>query len=75
MAPVLEKIPEIYFTKLDLVASLLEGEEEKAVSQFRIALKVMEAFEEDFLETKWFVSRVCEYTSEQRNEVIKLLEK
>jgi hypothetical protein len=28
------------------------GEEEKAVSQFRIALKVIEAFEEDFLETK-----------------------
>lgn len=104
----LEKIPEIYFTKLELVASLMNGEasyeaaqkqknisaeelinmliiagkylrengeEEKAVSQFRIALKIMEAFEEDFLETKWFVARIPEYTIEQRNEVKRLLEK
>lgn len=107
VAPVLEKIPEIYFTKLGLVASLLDGEasyeaaqkqknisaeelinmliiagkhlreigeNEKADSQFRIALKIMEAFEEDFLETKWFVSRICEYTSEKRDEVKRLLE-
>ena len=107
VAPVLEIIPEIYFSKLELMASLLEGEvsyeaaqrqknlsaedlidmliiagkhlrevgeEEKAVSQFRIALKIMEAFEEDFLETKWFKSRVCEYTSEQRDEVKRLLD-
>lgn len=105
--PILEKIPEIYFTKLELEASLLEGERhyeasqkqknisaetlinmliitgkhlrdigegEKATSQFRIALKVIEAFEEDFLETKWFVSRVCEYMSEQRDEVKVLLD-
>lgn len=107
VAPILEIIPEIYFTKLELMASLLEGEvsyeaaqkqknlsaenlinmliisgkhliasgeEEKAVSQFRIALKIMEAFEEDFLEIKWFKLRVCEYTKEQRDEVKKLLD-
>ena len=107
VAPVLEKIPEIYFTKLELMASLLEGEvsyeaaqrqknisaedlidmliitgkylrelgdEEKAVSQFHIALKIMEAFEEDFLEEKWFKSRICEYTGEQRKEVKRLLD-
>ena len=105
---VLERIPDIYFTKLELMASLLEGEEryeaaqkqknisseelinmliiagkhlrdigeeEKAVSQFRIALKIMEAFEEDFLEEKWFKARICEYTSEQREEVKRLLDK
>lgn len=108
VAPILEKIPEIYFSKLELMASLLEGEEsyeaaqrqknlsaedlidmliitgkylreageeEKALSQFRIALKVMEAFEEDFLETKWFKSRVCEYTSKQREEVKCIMDK
>lgn len=108
IGPILEKIPEIYFTKLELVASLLSGEvsyeaaqkqknisaeelinmliitgkhlreigeNEKAVSQFNIALKIMEAFEEDFLESKWFVSRVCEYTIEQREEAKRLLEK
>lgn len=107
VGPTLEKIPEIYFTKLELVASLLSGEEsyeaaqkqknisaeelinmliivgkhlremgenEKADAQFKIALKIMEAFEDDFLETKWFVSRICEYTSEQRNEVKRLLD-
>ena len=106
VVPVLEIIPEIYFTKLELMASLLEGEvsyeaaqkqknlsaknlidmliivgkhlrasgeEEKAVSQFKIALKIMEAFEEDFLEIKWFKSRVCEYTKEQQDEVKQLL--
>lgn len=108
IAPILESIPEIYFTKLELVASLLKGEEayeaaqkqknisaeelinmliivgkhlremgekEKADAQFRIALKIMEAFEEDFLETKWFVATVPEYMSEQRNEIEKLLSK
>ncbi len=49
------------------------GEEEKAVSQFKIALKIMEAFEEDFLEIKWFKSSVCEYTKEQQDEVKQLL--
>ena len=107
VGPTLEKIPEIYFTKLGLVALLMNGEksyeaaqkqknisaedlinmlivvgkylkengeDEKATSQFRIALKVIEAFEEDFLETKWFVSRVCEYMSEQRDEAKRLLD-
>lgn len=108
IAPILESIPEIYFTKLELVATLLHGEKayeaaqkqknisaealihmliitgkhlremggkEKADAQFRIALKIMEAFEEDFLETKWFVATVPEYMSEQRNEIEKLLSK
>ena len=107
VGPTLEKIPEIYCTKLGLVASLLSGEEayeaaqkqknisaeelinmliiagkhlrdigekEKADAQFRIALKVIDAFEEDFLETKWFVSRVCEYMSNQRDEAKRLLD-
>ena len=102
----LELIPEIYFTKLELMASLLEGEDsyeaaqkqknisaedlidmlivvgkrlkengetEKAVSQFRIAQKVMDAFAEDFLETKWFKSTIYEYTDEQRKEIERLL--
>lgn len=104
--PTLEIIPEIYFTKLELTAHLLNGEEsyeaaqkqknisaetlvdmliiagkhlkeigeiEKANSQFRIALKVMDAFEEDFLESKWFKATVYEYTNEQREEIKKLM--
>ena len=50
-----------------------KGETEKANSQFRIALKVMDAFEEDFLEAKWFKATVFEYTSEQRKEAEALL--
>ena len=79
----LDNIPEIYFTKLEVAARLLKGEEmyeaaqkqknlsaesliymlliagnylkeqgetEKAVSQFKIAKKVIEAFKEDFVE-------------------------
>ena len=49
------------------------GELEKANSQFRIALKVMDAFEEDFVETKWFKATVYEYTNEQRKEIETLL--
>ena len=49
------------------------GEIEKANSQFRIALKVMDAFEEDFVESKWFKATVYEYTNEQRKEIKKLL--
>ena len=104
--PILELIPEIYFTKLELMASLLDGEDsyeaaqkqknlfaedlidmlivvgkrlkesgeiDKANSQFRIALKIMDAFEEDFIETKWFKSTVYEYTKEQRKEIETLL--
>lgn len=104
--PTLEIIPEIYFTKLELMASLLDGEEsyeaaqkqknisgedlidmliitgkrlmemgetEKGLSQFRIAKKVRDAFEEDFLETKWFRATLYEYTDEQRKEIEKVL--
>lgn len=104
--PILELIPEIYFTKLELMASLLDGEDsyeaaqkqknlfaedlidilmiagkylkksgeiDKANSQFRIALKIMDAFEEDFIETKWFKSTVYEYTKEQQKEIETLL--
>ena len=49
------------------------GEFEKANSQFRIALKVMDAFEEDFIENKWFKATVYEYTNEQRKEIETLL--
>lgn len=104
--PTLEIIPEIYFTKLELMATLLEGEDayeaaqkqknisaedlidmliitgkhlmaqgerEKALSQLRIAQKVMDAFAEDFVETKWFKATVYEYTGEQRQEIERLL--
>ena len=83
VAPTLEIIPEIYFTKLELMASLLDGEEsyeaahkhksicfydlidmliiiakhlkgkgenEKAVSQLKIAQKIIDAFKEDYPE-------------------------
>ena len=106
--PTLEIIPEIYFSKLELMASLLSGEDsyeaahkqknisaedlidmliiigkrlrengeyEKANSQLRIALKIMDAFEEDFVESKWFKATVYEYTGEQRKEIEKLLSK
>jgi transcriptional regulator with XRE-family HTH domain len=106
--PTLEMIPEIYFTKLELMASLLEGEDsyeaaqkqknlsaedlinmlivcgkrlmekgesEKAITQFKIAQKVMDAFAEDFIETRWFRSTVYGYTEEQRREIEKLLGK
>ncbi len=102
----LELIPEIYFTKLELMASLLDGDDsyeaaqkqknisaedlinmliivgkrlresgeiEKANSQFMIALKIMDAFEDDFIENKWFKSTVNEYTLEQRKEIESLL--
>jgi transcriptional regulator with XRE-family HTH domain len=104
--PTLEIIPEIYFSKLELMASLLDGENsyeaaqkqknlsaedliemliivgkrlkeqgelKKAISQFLIALKVMDAFEEDFIEDKWFTATIYEYTSKQREEVNSLL--
>ncbi|MBR6766437.1 MAG: helix-turn-helix transcriptional regulator [Clostridia bacterium] len=104
--PVLEMIPEIYFSKLELTASLLNGEEsyeaaqkqkynsakdlidmliiagkrlnemgeaEKAASQFRIARKVMEAFSEDFLETRWFESTIYKCMEDQRSEIVKML--
>ena len=102
----IEQIPEIYFTKLEVAARLLTGEEayeaaqkqknisaedlidmliitgkhlmaqgerEKALSQLRIAQRVMDAFAEDFVETKWFKATVYEYTGEQRQEIERLL--
>lgn len=104
--PTLEMIPEIYFSKLELVASLADGEDsyeaaqkhkniaaedlidmliivgkrlkekgeiEKANVQFRIAQRVMDAFADDFVESKWFKATVYEYTNEQRKEVERLL--
>ena len=104
--PTLEIIPEIYFSKLELMASLLDGEDsyeaaqkqknlsaedliemllitgkrlkergdnEKAASQFRIALKIIDAFAEDFVESKWFRSTIYEYMREQRQEAERLL--
>lgn len=106
IGPTLEKIPEIYFTKLTLMASLLNGEEQykaaqmqkrlsaenlidmlivtgkclkekgevqKAISQFKIAQKVMDAFADDFVESKWFNSTIYEFTQEQRKEIERLL--
>ena len=49
------------------------GEIEKANSQFRIALKVMDAFAEDFIENKWFKATVYENANEQRKEIEALL--
>ena len=105
--PVLERIPEIYFTKLELMALLLDGEDryeaahrqknlsaeslidmlmilgkhlkeagetEKADTQLRIALKVIDAFEEDFLETKYFNERIYD-CKEKREEIRRLLER
>ena len=105
--PTLELIPEIYFTKLGLMASLLDGDEsyeaaqkqknlsaedlidmlivvgkrlkemgerEKADAQFKIALKIIDAFEGDFVEEKWFNATVYEYTNAQRKEIELLLE-
>ena len=100
----LEGIPEVYFSKLELMASLMKGEvsyeaaqkqkniaaeslvdmlliigkylknngdTSNAALQFKIALKVMDAFEEDFVEDRWFTSTV--YTLPQRKEIQKLL--
>ena len=50
-----------------------QGEPEKAALQFGIAQKVMDAFAEDFLETRWFKETVYEYTSDQRKELATLL--
>ena len=102
----IEHIPELYFSKLEVAARLLKGEEmyqaaqkeknlsaetlidmliiagkylkeqgetEKAASQFRIAEKVIDAFKDDFPETKWFRSTVYDYTAKQRKEIETLL--
>ena len=71
VAPAQRKGENMLFEKA--LKLMKQGEKEKALSQFRIAQKVMDAFEEDFLETKWFRSTIYEYTSEQRKEVEQLL--
>lgn len=101
----LENIPEIYFTKLELIATLLDGEEgyeaaqkqknisaeklinmlivtgkrlreigeeQKAKTQFKIAKKVIDAFEDDFTETRWFKSTIYDL-KEQREMIERLL--
>ena len=102
----IDHIPELYFTKLEVAAQLLDGDEmyeaalkqknlsayslidmlmiagkhlkangesEKAASQFRIAKMVIDAFSEDFLETRWFQSTVYENTNKHRKELELLL--
>jgi uncharacterized protein YjgD (DUF1641 family) len=49
------------------------GEIEKANTQLKIAQKIIDAFEEDFVETKCFKSTIYESTSEQRKEIEQLL--
>lgn len=49
------------------------GEAEKAISQFKIAKRVMDAFEEDFVESKYFKATVFDYTYTQRQEIELLL--
>ncbi len=102
----IEQIPEIYFTKLEVAAFLLEGEEmyraaqkqknlsaeslinmlilggkylkaqgesAMAISQFKIAKKIIDAFADDFLETKYFKSTVYEYMHEHLKTIDQLL--
>lgn len=104
--PTLEMIPEIYFSKLELMASLLKGddsyeaalkqkyisaddlvsmlmiagkrlqekgEEEKAQSQFRIARKVIDAFQDDYVEEKWFSRTTYDSLIEEHIELDGLL--
>ena len=104
--PTLEIIPEIYFSKLELMASLLNGEEsyeaaqkqknissddliemlvvsgkylrsigeeEKALSQFRIAERIICAFEEDFLESRWFNTTIYEDLAPKCKELEQLI--
>lgn len=49
------------------------GEIEKANTQLKIAQKIIDAFEEDFVETKYFKSTIYESTIEQRKEIEQLL--
>lgn len=104
--PTLEMIPEIYFSKLELMASLLDGSEsyeaaqkhkniciqdlidmliiagnrlkefgenDKAISQFSIAQKIIDAFADDFLESKWFEETIYEQMQQKRKDIEKLL--
>ena len=49
-----------------------KGEKEKALSQFKIAQKVIDAFKDDFIEDKWLNATVYTYALEQRKEIEKL---
>ena len=49
------------------------GEPKKAVTQFEIAKKVIDAFEDDFVETRWFKSTVYEM-KELREEISRMLQ-
>ena len=49
------------------------GETEKALSQFLIAKKIIDAFSEDFLEKKWFKSTIYDSVSEQTKEIEQML--
>ena len=71
MQVVVEKL----VTMLTIAGKRLQekGEAEKAVSQFKIAQKVMDAFAEDFLEDLWFTSTVYDGMRPQREEIEKLL--
>ena len=102
----IEHIPELYFSKLEIAARLLSGddryiaaqkqknisaetlidmliitgkhlqengEHEKALSQFRIAQKIIDTFSEDFLESRFFHATIYEYTCNQRKEIEQLL--
>ena len=104
--PTLQIIPEIYFTKLELMATLLSGEDcyeaaqkqkniaaeelinmliitgkclkengdvEKAITQFKIAQKIINAFADDFVENKWFHSTAYDYTKTQQEEIEQLM--
>ena len=50
-----------------------QGETEKAISQFKIAKKVIDAFIDDFVEKKWFKSTIYEYMVERRKDIEQLL--
>lgn len=50
-----------------------KGEHKKALSQFEIALKIIDVFSEDYLENKFFNATIYEYTREQRKEIEQLL--
>lgn len=49
------------------------GEAEKAKSQFKIAIKIADAFDDDFLEEKWFCKTIRECVDKERAEAERLL--
>ncbi len=102
----IEHIPELYFSKLEVAAKLLEGDEmyeaaqkqrnlsapdlidmliiigrylkdrgefNNAASQLTIALKVIDAFLDDYIEKQCFNSMLYKYMCERKKEVLELL--